>query len=229
VTPFADNASGPDGAEVGPKGMLYVACNKTNQIVRHGPDGKMEVVASDIMPNDLVVSHTGHVYVTDHKNQQVWHVAPDGKKEVADKGLNFPNGIALTPDQSQLIVGDMKGPGLYAYQIKADGGLTNKSMFYAAQTTPTRSGCGADGLTVDRDGRVYACTPIGIQVFDQAGRVFAIINKPVAGKPMSSVAIGGPDMSYLYATCGDKVYRRKIQPKAAIFSAGPVVPEKPRM
>jgi gluconolactonase len=229
VTPFADNANGPDGAEFGPKGMLYVACNKTNQIVRHGEGGKMEVVASDIMPNDLVVTHTGHVYVTDHKNQQVWHVAPDGRKEVADKGLNFPNGVALTPDQSQLIVGDMKGPGLYAYQIKADGSLTNKSMFYAAQTVPTRSGCGADGLTVDRDGRVYAATPIGVQVFDQAGRVFAIVNKPQQGKPMSSVAIGGPGLSYLYATCGDKVWRRKIQPRAAIYSAGPVVPEKPRM
>ena len=229
VTPFADNASGPDGAEMGPDGQLYVCCNKTNQIVRHGPDGKMEVIASDIMPNDLVVSHTGHVYVTDHKNQQVWHIAPDGKKEVADKGLAFPNGVALTPDQSQLIVGDMRGPGLYAYQIKPDGTLTNKSMFFAAQTAPTKSGCGADGLTVDRDGRVYAATPIGVQVFDQAGRVFAIVNKPQQGRPLSSVAIGGPELSYLYATCGDKVWRRKIKPKGVIYADGPVVPEKPRM
>ncbi|HEX8914976.1 MAG TPA: SMP-30/gluconolactonase/LRE family protein, partial [Humisphaera sp.] len=229
VTPFADNPNGPDGAEFGPNGYLYVACNKTDQIVRHAPDGKMEVVASGIQPNDLVVTATGHVYVTDHKNKQVWHISPAGEKKVVDTGLNFPNGIVLTPDQSQLIVSDMKGPGLYAWQIKADGSLTNKALFYFAQIPPNKSDSGIDGLTVDRDGRLYAASPIGIQVFDQGGRVFAIINKPVAGKPLSSVAIGGPELSYLYATCGDKVYRRKIKPKGVIFNQGPVVPEKPRM
>ena len=229
VSPFAENPNGPDGAEFGPDKQLYVACNKTNQIVRHGPDGKPEVVASDIMPNDLVVSHTGHVYVTDHKNRQVWHINPKGEKKVVDAGLNFPNGIVLTPDQSQLIVADMKGAGLYVWQVRPDGSLANKALYFYAQTPPNKSDSGVDGLTVDRDGRVYACTPIGIQVFDQAGRVFAIINKPVAGKPMSSAAIGGPEMSYLYATCGDKVYRRRIKPKGVTFYSGPVVPEKPRL
>ncbi|MDB5297999.1 MAG: SMP-30/Gluconolaconase/LRE-like region-containing protein [Phycisphaerales bacterium] len=229
VTPFADNPNGPDGAEFGPGHALYVACNKTNQIVRHAPDGKMEVVADGIMPNDLVVSHTGHVYVTDHKNHQVWHISPSGEKKVVDSGLTFPNGVVLTPDQSQLVVGDMKGPGLYAWQVHPDGSLSDKALYYFAQTPPNKSDCGADGLTVDRDGRLYAATPIGIQVFDQAGRVFAIINKPVPGKGVSSVAIGGPDLSYLYATAGDKVYRRKIKPKGVVFYQGPVVPEKPRL
>lgn len=240
VSVFAENADGPDGAEFGPAAggpaagggpgkALYVACNKSNQIVRHGADGRMEVVARDVMPNDLVVSHTGHVYVTDHKNRQVWHINPKGDKKVVDAGLNFPNGVVLTPDQSQLIVADMKGAGLYAWQVRPDGSLANKALYYYVQAPPNKSDSGADGLTVDRDGRVYACTPIGVQVFDQAGRVFAIVNKPVVGKPMSSVAIGGPDMSYLYATCGDKVYRRKIKPKGVTFYTGPVVPEKPRM
>jgi len=229
VSLFAENADGPDGAEFGPGRKLYVACNKTNKIVRHGEDGKMEVVAGDIMPNDLVVTATGHVYVTDHKNQQVWHISPSGEKKVADKGLNFPNGIVLTPDQSQLIVSDMRGAGLYAYQIKADGTLANKALFYYAQFPANTGNSGIDGLAVDADGRLYGCSPIGIQVFDQAGRVFAIINKPVAGKPMSSVAIGGPEMSYLYVTCGDKVYRRQIKPKGFSFYSGPIVPAKPRM
>lgn len=229
VSLFAANDEGPDGAEMGPGGKLYVACNKTNKIVRHDKDGKIEVVASDIMPNDLVVTATGHVYVTDHKNQQIWHINPAGEKKVADKGLNFPNGIALTPDQSQLIVSDMRGAGLYAFQIKTDGSLFNKALFYYAQFPANTGYSGIDGLAVDRDGRVYGCSPIGIQVFDQAGRVFAIINKPVAGKPMSSLAIGGPDLSYLYVTCGEKVYRRKIKPKAVIFADGPVIPAKPRM
>jgi sugar lactone lactonase YvrE len=159
----------------------------------------------------------------------VWHISPAGEKKVVDKGLNFPNGIALTPDQSQLIVGDMKGAGLYAYTIAADGSLSNKALFYYAQVAPNQGGCGADGLTVDADGRVYAATPIGVQVFDQGGRVFAVVNKPTPGKPMSSVAIGGPDLSYLYVTAGDKVFRRKIKAKGVPYYVGPVVPEKPKM
>ncbi len=46
---------------------------------------------------------------------------------------------------------------------------------------------------------------------------------------MSSVAVGGPDGSYLYVTAGDKVYRRRIRPKGCAFYQGPVVPEKPRL
>src|SRR5687768_18228202 len=52
-----------------------------------------------------------------------------------------------------------------------------RSLYFLCQIPPDRSTSGADGLTVDNQGRVYAATHMGIQVFDQAGRVNAIDRK----------------------------------------------------
>lgn len=229
TTLFAENTNGADGMEFGPGGKLYAACSKTNEIVTFDKAGKPTVLAKDIMPNDVAVTHTGHVYVTDHKNQQVWHVAPDGAKKVVDKGLNFPNGLTLTPDQSQLLVADMRGAGIYAYQIQPDGSLANKSLYFFTHIPPTRSDSGADGLCVDTQGRLYAATHVGIQVFDQAGRVNAILSGPVPGRRPANITFGGPSHQYLYATHADKVFRRKTKAQGVLLFNAPILPPQPRL
>jgi sugar lactone lactonase YvrE len=73
----------------------------------------------------------------------------------------------------------------------------------------------ADGLDVDRDGRLYVATRFGVQICDQAGKVQAIL--PTPNRKISNIAIGGANFDILYATCGDKVYRRKLEcPRSAI-------------
>jgi sugar lactone lactonase YvrE/enterochelin esterase-like enzyme len=231
VSVIVEDPGGADGMEMGPGGKVYAALNKKNQIGAFDvKTGQGTVIASDIMPNDLVVTQKGHVYVTDHKNRQVWHIPPGGEKEVVDKGLNFPNGITLTPDQSQLIVADMNGAGLYLFTIDPDTGkLSNKQLYFFCQIPPDKSTCGADGLAVDTQGRVYAATHLGIQVFDQAGRVNAIIPGPIPGRRPSNLVLGGPGLEYLYVTQGDKVYRRKTKAKGVLFFQDPFLPPTPRL
>lgn len=226
---FAENTGGADGMEIGPDGRLYAALNQKNQIAAFDKDGKVSVIAEDIMPNDLVVLSTGDIYVTDHKNKQVWHVSPKGEKKVVDKGLNFPNGITATPDQTQLLVADMNGAGIYSYQIQPDGSLAHKQLYYFAQIPAMKSTCGADGLCVDKEGRLYAATHIGIQVFDQAGRVNAIISRPDPTRPVVNLTFGGPSHAWLYVTCGDKVYRRKTKTAGVLLYQAPVLPPTPRL
>jgi sugar lactone lactonase YvrE/enterochelin esterase-like enzyme len=233
---FIEAKSGCDGMMVGPNNKLVVCAPRTNQIVAYDladPAKEPIVVASD-MPsvNDLVVTHKGAVYATDHKNKQVWYVAPDAygkEKKVVDTGLQFPNGVILTPDQSQLIVADMNGAGLYLFTINDDGTLSNKSLYYYTQMPPNRSTSGADGLAIDTRGNLFAATYMGLQVFDQAGRVTAIIPGPVPGKRPSNVDFGGPDNEYLYIAQGDKVYRRKTKSTGVLFFQGPVLPPKPQL
>jgi sugar lactone lactonase YvrE len=146
-----------------------------------------------------------------------------------DKGLNFPNGITLTPDQSQLLVADMRGAGIYAFHIKPDGSLANKQLYFFAHIPVTRTDSGADGLAVDSEGRLYAATHTGIQVFDQAGRVNAIISGPVPGRRPSNLAFGGPGHNYLYITHGDKVYRRKTRAGGVLLFNQPMLPPTPRL
>jgi sugar lactone lactonase YvrE len=233
---FIEAKSGCDGMMVGPNNKLFVCAPRTNQIVAYdlADPAKEPIVVAGDMPsvNDLVVTHKGAVYASDHKNKQVWYVAPDAygkEKKVVDTGLQFPNGVILTPDQSQLIVADMNGAGLYVFTINDDGTLSNKSLYYYTQIPPNRSTSGADGLAIDTRGNLFAATYMGLQVFDQAGRVTAIIPGPVPGKRPSNVDFGGPDNAYLYIAQGDKVYRRKTRSKGVLFFQGPVLPPKPQL
>ena len=65
-------------------------------------------------------------------------------------------------------------------------------------------------MTVDTEGFLYVATAIGVQVCDQPGRVVAIL-RPPGTATLSNVTFGGPDRSVLYATAGDKVWKRKLR------------------
>ncbi|MDB5324272.1 MAG: gluconolactonase [Phycisphaerales bacterium] len=233
VSLFVEDPCGADGMMVGPDNKLYVCAPRTNQIVTFDlADPKKKTVIASDMPsvNDLVVTRKGAVYATDHKNKQVWYIPPGGgEKKVVDTGLQFPNGVILTPDQTQLIVADMNGAGLYLFTIKDDGTLTNKALYYFCQIPANKSTSGADGLAMDAKGNLYVATHMGLQVFDQAGRVTAIIPGPIPGKRPSNVDFGGPGNEYLYIAQGDKVFRRKTKAKGVLFFQDPVFPPKPQL
>jgi sugar lactone lactonase YvrE/enterochelin esterase-like enzyme len=228
---LADSKKG-DGQRFGPDGRLYAVAGGAEQIIAYDAEGKGTVIADGFRGNDLVVRHDGSVYVTnpgwDGKSpSQVWHISPKGEKTVVDTGLKFSNGITLSPDQTLLYVADSRTHWVYSYQIKPDGSLAFKQRYYHLHVPDTADDAGADGLRTDRDGRLYVATRMGIQFCDQAGRVNGII--PTPNGKVSNFCFGGPDFDVLYATCGDKVYRRKVKAKGAQHFAAPVKPAAPRL
>ena len=106
---FVDQSFGTNGLMFGPDGRLYGCQNGKKRIVAYDSAGKDTAIAEDVKSNDLVVNRQGAIYFTDPENHQVWYVSPKGEKRVVDRGLGYPNGIALTPDQGTLVVADMKG------------------------------------------------------------------------------------------------------------------------
>ncbi len=68
---------------------------------------------------------------------------------------------------------------------------------------------GANQIGMDRDGRAYVATRMGIQVFDHNGRVAAILPLP-GNVPATGVCFGGHDFDTLYVAGDGKVYRRKL-------------------
>jgi sugar lactone lactonase YvrE len=87
---------------------------------------------------------------------------------------------------------------------------------------------GADGMAVDTEGRTYVTTRVGLQVLDQLGRVHVIIRKPQAAW-LSNVVFAGKNGDILYVTCGDKVYRRKVNATGVTPWKAAVKPPKPRL
>lgn len=233
VSVFLDGTSNRgDGQAFGPDGRLYSVAGGFEQIIAYDADGEPTVIAADFRGNDLVVRHDGGIYVTEPgwdgtSPSQIWYISPDGKKKVVDKGLKFSNGLTLSPDQSLLYVADTRTHWVYSYQIKADGSLGFKQKYYHLHAPDTADDAGADGLEVDRDGRLYVATRLGIQVCDQAGRVNCII--PTPNGKISNLTFGGPEFNVIYATCGDRVYKRKVKVSGTPSWAAPIKPAAPRL
>ena len=142
-------------------------------------------------------------------------------------GLKFSNGICLSPDQSLVYVADSRSHWVYSYQVQADGTLANKQRYYHLHVPDNADDSGADGMRVDRDGRLYVATRMGLQVCDQAGRVNCII--PTPNGKVSNLTFGGAKLDTIFATCGDKVYRRKVKVQGAPSFLPANKPPTPRL
>jgi gluconolactonase len=230
---IADSKRG-DGQAFGPNGLLYSVAGGTEQILAYdAKEGSPpKVVADGFRGNDLVVGHDGGMYVT-HPGwngtdpSKVWYISPKGEKKVVDTGLKFSNGVTLSPDQSLLYVSDTKSHWVYSYQVQPDGSLTNKQKYYHLHLPDSADDSGADGMRVDRDGRLWVATRLGLQVCDQAGRVNCII--PTPNGKIANLTFGGADFDTLYVTCGDRVYKRKVKVKGANAFEEPIKPKPPQL
>jgi gluconolactonase len=228
VSIFVENSPGANGLMFGPNDQLYACQNGNKQIVSYDSSGKETIVARDVESNDLVVNHRGEIYFTDPAHKKVWFIDTKGAKRVVDEGITEPNGVILSPDQSLLLVADTKGQFVYSFHIQPDGSLTHKQKYFFLHMPEGSTQSGADGMTVDTQGRLYVATDLGVQVCDQAGRVNSIIRKPQRAW-LANVTFGGPNLDELYVTTGDKVYKRKVKTKGVLSSQAPIKPAAPRL
>jgi gluconolactonase len=234
VSEFIADTKKGNGQHFGPDGRLYVVETGDQKIVAYDDTGKVTILAEGIAGNDLVVAHNGNIYAThplaneNNRTSKLWLIRPDGAKvEVDSGGVRFANGIALSPDQSLLYVADYYSHWVYSYQIQADGTLANKQRFYWLHEADPDDQSNADGIRCDREGRLYVATKLGIQIADQAGKVNAII--PTPNRRVSNIIFGGEKFDTLYATAGDKVYKRKLNAQGANSWDKPVKPAPPKL
>ncbi|MBI5768887.1 MAG: SMP-30/gluconolactonase/LRE family protein [Verrucomicrobia bacterium] len=230
---FIADTKRANGQAFGPDGRLYAVATGTQQVLVYDAAGQASVVASDIAGNDLVVAHNGNLYVTNPPGgagrdpSRVWLIKPDGAKQIVDTGLKYANGIALSPDQALLYVADYQSHWVYSYVVQADGTLAHKQRYYWLHEPDTDDQAYADGLKVDRNGNLWVATRLGIQVCDQAGRVNVII--PTPNGRCTNLVFGGEKFDTLYASCNEKVYRRKLNVTGANAWDAPHKPVAPKL
>lgn len=232
VTVFAEDTGKANGLMFGPDGRLYACANGRRQVVAYDEGGRASVIAEGLESNDLCVASNGNIYVTDPPNRQVWLITPKGGKRVVDTndkgGLAFPNGVRLTPDQSLLLVADMRGRFVWSYHIQPDGALVAKQPYHHLRLPDDKMESGADGMTLDSKGRLYVTTHLGLQFCDQAGRVNGIIASPQR-KWLANAVFGGAGFDELFVCCSDKVFKRRTTVKGVRSADAPLKPEKPRL
>jgi sugar lactone lactonase YvrE len=145
-----------------PDGRLLISSAGDGAILRREPDGSLVTHAdlkhlSDKPWNELVVDGRGNAYVNnigfnfgseEPGSGIVVLVTPGGSaRQVADD-VAFPNGMVVTPDNSTLILAESYGNRLTAFDIEADGSLSNRRVWAQVEDHP-------DGICFDAEGAVW--------------------------------------------------------------------------
>ena len=188
ISVFREKSDGTNGLAFTPTGDLVGAEGTGKRISKIGPDGKStELTRGDgekplMAPNDLIVDAKGGIYFTDPGPRPVVpgrkayvHYLPAGaaKALAVDDGIVRPNGLTLTLDGKTLIVADTVGDTMFAFDVQPDGTIRNKRPFVRLRDIPQGADSGADGIAIDRAGRIYVTTVTGVQVFDKAASTSA--------------------------------------------------------
>jgi gluconolactonase len=169
--------------------------------------------------NDMALDKRGGVYFTD--TQGIYYLPPGAGSvtRIIDE-VPRPNGLVLSPDEKNLYVHNKDGVYMLAFDVAPDGKISNRRNFarYKSVRVPGHKDPawdednGADGMAVDSEGRVYAATNVGVEVFSARGELLGVM--PVQWgaendniRHPQNLAFGGPDRKTLYIVGAGTVYK----------------------
>ena len=163
-------------------------CTEPTRIGVLSPERKVLADSFDSKPlgrlNDLVADKKGGVYFT---VGGAYYVNAAGRVTSLGESIRA-NGIMLSPDERVLYV--TNGGSVLAFDVQADGGVTNRRDFAKLE-----AGGNGDGMAIDAGGRLYVTSQSGVQVFDRDGKYLGLIPTP---RNAISVAFAGRDKKTLY-------------------------------
>jgi len=225
------------------QGRLIACCgaNKGRQAVCEvTADGKLRDIATSFRgkrfnsPNDLVIHPNGSIYFSDPryvgqepmliKHQSVYRIDPNGKVSRVTRDIDKPNGVHLSPDGRILYVAETDNGStdvtqdssdtkkgrmtLNAFPIRDDGTLGDKRVLvnFGSET-------GTDGMSVDRQGNLYAAVrhskQFGIVVYSPDGKQRARI--PTPSLPTNCCFGRGRQATTLFVTAGGGFYKIQLK------------------
>jgi len=219
--------SGSNGLTIAPNGDIVFTEHFNGRISRVSADGTRSTVVDNYegnrlnSPNDLAYKSDGSLYFTDPPYglpspdaqeldvNGVYRLDPDGTltRLAVQPG---PNGIAFSPDESRLYVADSSANLWMAYDVVADGTLSEGKVLLDASGMDENGA--PDGLKVDEDGNLWATGPGGVWVIAPDGRHLGTI-KPT--EVPANVA-WGDDGSTLYMTARTGLYRIRVSASGPI-------------
>jgi sugar lactone lactonase YvrE len=207
-----------------PDGRLLIVSGPEARVLRQEPDGSL-VTHADLSGlakgwNEIVVDGRGNAYVNGSDFNfggggpfipgVIALVTPDGSvRQVADD-IHFPNGMVVSPDNTTLIVTESFAARLTAFDIAADGRLSNRRVW-------ADLGQGGDGMCLDAEGAVW--TPAfkdgkpGCNRVRQGGEVLRRIE---LDQFCFACMLGGEDGKTLFMLVAEW---RGVEHMAALFSS----------
>ena len=233
-----ENTGEGNGCTLDRQGRLIMCEGANRRVTRMAEDGSVTTIADQWQgkrfnrPNDVICRSDGSIFFTDPSLRVpledreygfagVFRIDPAGLLHVATDQCEYPNGLALSPDESTLYVAisrmtegcfqeEERGEvcihrRIRAFDVAADGALRNNRVF--CDMSSAEPGV-PDGMKVDTQGRVFCTGSGGIWVIDPAGNRMGVIRGPEVPR---NLAFGGPDFRTLYTTPGDSLYSLRVK------------------
>lgn len=203
LSTFRENSNKANGLTFDHQGRLLTA-EGGGRVTRTEKNGTITVLAEEKLqaPNDLVYSIDGSVYFSDLQGSRVYQITrersgvggapPRGEVRIVAE-TPAPNGVALSPNQQQFYIADVKTGIVRVHEIDAAGGLDKGRDFAPVRT---------DGLKTDESGNVWMASRDGVVVYDRYGQHLGTI-KPPEGP---SNCCFGEGFRGLYITARKSIY-----------------------
>lgn len=201
----------PSGLGWLPDGRLLVVAMKALKVLRQEGDGF--VTHGDLsahakhLCNDMCVDKAGHAWVgnfgfdldaalekdgpekvlANHPTTNLMRIDQDGQVQIAATDMHFPNGMVVTSDGNTLIVAETLAMRLSAFDIAADGSLSNRRVWadLSMRAAP-------DGICLNADGNVWVANALGAEclLIAPGGE---ILQSVITTQNCYACALGGAD------------------------------------
>jgi gluconolactonase len=242
ISVFREPSNNANGHTRDRDGRLVSCEHLTRRITRTEYDGRITVLADRFggkrlnSPNDIVCAQDGSIWFTDPSfgigghwegepaaqelPHAVYRLSPTGELRQVLADLNGPNGLAFSPDESELYVVESRAEPhrrLWAYRVGAHGELTNKRLVIDAA-----DGGALDGIAIDAEGHIWCgwggngrmpSEPLdGVRVFDAAGKALGHIHLP---ERCANLCFGGAKRNRLFMAASHSLYALYVNVQGA--------------
>lgn len=218
---------GSNGLTLDEQGRLTICQHGNRRVVRIEKNGLTTVLADRHegkrlnSPNDLVYRSDGTLFFTDppfglpkfaadsRREQPHFGVyaVKDGTVRLVAKDFSGPNGLAFSPDEKFLYVGnwDDTNKVVFRYPVNTDATLGKGELFFDMTKAPGEDAI--DGVKVDQRGNVYVSGPGGLWILSPEGKHLGTLRGP---EHPHNMAWGGDDGRTLYLAAQTGIYRLRL-------------------
>jgi len=209
-------------------GRLVTCEHRGRRVVRTETDGRLTVLAERFegkrlnSPNDVVCKSDGSIWFTDpsfgllsHYEGELapqelpthaYRIDPAGALSVVAEGINQPNGLAFSPDESILYIVESRSVPrkILAYDVRNGTTLANRRVLIDAGPKGT-----PDGFRCDVDGNLWCGWGMGeagldgVHVFNPDGRLIGRIDLP---ERCANLCFGGLHRNRLFMAATTSLY-----------------------
>ena len=218
---------GSNGLTVDSEGRLTICQHGDRRVVRIEKNGVTTVLADRWngkrlnSPNDLVYRSDGTLFFTDppfgllkfanDPRRETPHFGVysvrDGKLQLVSTDFTGPNGIAFSPDEKFLYVGnwDETNKVVFRYSVNRDATLGKGELFFDMTAAPGEEAI--DGIKVDERGNLYVSGPGGLWILSAEGKHLGTLHGP---EHPHNLAWGDADHRTLYLAAQTGIYRLRL-------------------